>query len=249
MKKSVSAKKNLRIYTLFTLAFVLISILFIFLGSFIKSITQKKEIDAPSSSTPVVIIDAGHGGEDCGAIGVDGTLEKDINLNISLKLAQLLNSANIPTVLTRNEDTMLYDKNSDYEGKKKRLDFQKRLEIINSYENAILISIHMNSFPQEKYDGLQVYFSSNSEESRIIADEIQSLTRELLQNENQRKTKPAGSSIYLLHKSKCPAVLIECGFLSNREECALLSTDEYQTKLAFVIYGALLNYLPEAEKL
>ena len=79
-------------------------------------------------SRGLIIIDAGHGGEDCGAIGIDGTLEKDINLSISLKLAMLLNSADIPTVLTRSEDILLYDKNSDFKGKKKRLDFQKRLE-------------------------------------------------------------------------------------------------------------------------
>ena len=244
-----SGAKALRIYALFTLLFILASIMLLLLGGAIRAMSAKKESALSEEVKTVVIIDAGHGGEDCGAIGVDGTLEKHINLSIAIKLSELLESAGIATRLTRTEDTMLYDKNDDYEGRKKVLDFARRLEIAQSYEDAIFVSIHLNSFPQSKYSGLQVYYSDNSPDSQNLAQKIQDLTRDLLLPDNNRKIKSAGDDIYLLHKIEYPSVLVECGFLSNPEECKRLSDKEYQAQLAFALYCSIVNYLEESKKL
>lgn len=197
---------------------------------------------SPRSSLPTIVIDAGHGGEDGGAIGINGVYEKNINFEISMKLYELLKSSNIPVVLTRSKDVLLYDKNTNYTGRKKALDLAKRLEIAQSYEDPVFISIHQNSFPDSKYYGLQVYYSKNNDASLQLAETIQATSRKHLQSENKRKVKGADKNIFLLHQLSSPAVLIECGFLSNAEECALLSTEEYQLKMATVIYLSVIEY-------
>ncbi len=206
--------------------------------------TQDTQPPPPSKyeNCPTVIIDAGHGGEDGGAVGVDGSLEKHLNLTIATKLEEMLLASGVKTRLTRDEDILLYDRNSDYQGHKKSQDMATRIAISKEYENAIFISIHMNSFPQEKYRGLQVYYSENSPLSQELAATVQTLTVKNLQPENTRQIKPSGVNIYLLRKITHPAILIECGFLSNSEECALLGTEEYQNRLCLVIYTAILEY-------
>lgn len=241
--------KAIRIYALFTLLFILTAILLMFVGGFLRNASTKEESIFEEYEPLIVIIDAGHGGEDCGAIGIDGTLEKHINLSIAKKLSELLSAAGIATRMTRTEDTLLYDKNTDYHGQKKKLDFARRLEIAQSYDNAVFISIHLNSFPQQKYSGLQVYYSDNSPESKILAAEIQNLARELIQPNNDRKIKSAGDDIYLLHKIYHPSVLVECGFLSNPEECQKLGDEEYQSALAFVLYSSVVKYISNTQKL
>ena len=195
------------------------------------------------SEEPItVIIDAGHGGEDGGTSGQNGILEKDLNLDVAKKLDSLLRSAGINTVMTRNDDRLLYDPLSDYKGRKKILDMHERLRIANSCENAVFLSVHMNSFPQQKYSGLQVYYSENSDLSVNLAQTIQDTVIKNLQSSNTRKIKPSGDNIYLLKMISHPSILIECGFLSNSDECALLCSDEYQQKLSLVIYSAIMNY-------
>ena len=196
---------------------------------------------------PTVIIDAGHGGEDSGAIGINGCLEKHLNLEIALLLEQMLRAEGVSTQLTRTEDILLYDRDSDYKGHKKLQDMTARISIANEYDDAIFVSIHMNSFTQEKYSGLQVYFSDNSPLSYELAKYIQDINVKLLQPNNKRQVKSAGTDIYLLKKIEHPAVLVECGFISNTEECALLSTEEYRQKLCFVIYSAILEYFDATE--
>lgn len=192
---------------------------------------------------PTVIIDAGHGGEDGGAVGIDGTIEKELNLKVALMLEEMLRACGVKTRLTRDSDTMLYDKNGNYEGHKKAQDMAARLAIAEEYENAIFISIHMNTFTQEKYSGLQVYYSENSPKSAELAELIQSGVISKLQPNNSRKIKPSPSGIYLLEKTTHPAILIECGFISNSEECALLNSEEYRQKLCTVIYYSIIEYL------
>ena len=205
--------------------------------------------DTEQSNYPTVIIDAGHGGEDGGAIGVGGALEKDINLKIALELEQLLRASGISTRLTRSEDILLYDRNSDYQGHKKEQDMAARLAIVKEYESAIFVSIHMNSFPQSKYRGLQVYYSENCSLSRELAQIIQSTATKNLQPENTRKIKPSGDNIYLLKQITHPCVLIECGFLSNPEECALLCSENYRQRLSLSIYSAIMNYFDSLENI
>ncbi|MBE6537897.1 MAG: hypothetical protein E7671_00340 [Ruminococcaceae bacterium] len=193
-------------------------------------------------SYPTVIIDAGHGGEDGGAVGINGAKEKDLNLDISFKLCDMLKNAGFNVIMTRTEDILLYDRNADYKGRKKSLDLRARLEKAKSVADPIFISIHMNAFPSSKYSGLQVWYSKNDNGSRILADIIQERVKSTLQNENNRKTKAADSSIYLLDRAEYPAVLIECGFLSNEEECRMLSDENYRQKLATVLFEAIKDY-------
>ena len=202
----------------------------------------EEQSDISPAYDPIVIIDAGHGGEDGGTVGINGVLEKDINLSIALALDKTLRDMGVTTLLTRDEDILLYDKNSDYKGQKKAQDLAARRRIAEECECAIFVSIHMNSFPEEKYKGLQVYYSENDETSVNLARTIQEQVSKKLQPENTRQCK-IGSDIYLLQRLSCPAVLVECGFLSNSEECMRLSDPIYQNELASVLSESILSYI------
>ena len=191
-----------------------------------------------------VIIDAGHGGRDGGASAADGTLEKHLNLAVAKKLEHLLRLADIRVVMTRSEDIELASPDSDH---KKRDDLNARLAMTEQYENAILVSIHMNTFPVAKYSGLQVYYSKNHAKSLTLAEQIQKDSLSL-KADNDRTVKASGDSIFLLSHAKIPAVLVECGFLSNPEETALLKTEAYQQKLAMSLYTSIMTYLTEISK-
>jgi N-acetylmuramoyl-L-alanine amidase len=201
---------------------------------------------APSSGTVsadekiTVVIDPGHGGRDGGAVADDGTLEKDLNLAVALKLKSILESADIHVVMTRETDVELASPDSSH---KKADDLKARLQLAQDQKNAIFVSIHMNQFPIEKYRGLQVYYSENHAESLTLAQAIQNTTQSALQNTEDRKVKPAGDSIYLMSHLEIPAVLVECGFLSNKEERELLKNEVYQKKLALCLSAAILEYI------
>ena len=148
--------------------------------------------------------------------------------------------------MTRTEDVMLASEGSSH---KKLDDLKSRVGIAEKYgKDAVFISIHMNKYPVEKYSGLQVYYTKNTEDSSALADSVQDTVRLYLQKNNTRETKSAGSGIYVLDNAPCTSVLIECGFLSNREKCALLCTDEYRTKLSMCVYMATLDFLEEFRK-
>jgi N-acetylmuramoyl-L-alanine amidase len=198
--------------------------------------------DEPTSAEEklTVIIDAGHGGRDGGASTESGVLEKDLNLAVALKLRDLISELGVNVVMTRETDVMLADESSTH---KKRDDLNARLAISKEYENCIFVSIHMNKFPVEKYSGLQVYYSKNNAESLSIAEAIQGKACEFLRKGNARTVKEADSSIYILHHIEVPAVLVECGFLSNPTEAALLQTESYQNKLAAVIFAAVAEHI------
>ncbi|MBR0442715.1 MAG: N-acetylmuramoyl-L-alanine amidase [Clostridia bacterium] len=208
-------------------------------------------VSAVGTEEYTVILDAGHGGEDGGAVGAANGLEiyeKDLNLSIALLLRDLLEANGVSVVMTREEDVLLYDRNTDYKGRKKVLDLAARLHIGQSIENALFVSIHMNAFTQSQYKGLQVYYSPNHTMSATLAQGIQSRVSEQLQPDNHRKIKRAGSEIHLLEHLNCPAVLVECGFLSNAEDCAALSDKVYQQKLAFLLFCAIQESLTDIKK-
>ena len=239
MKKSPRIARQLFFYLVFSIIFLGVCITFT-VFPFSKSKDTYTQAPLPE---PIVVIDAGHGGEDGGAIGVNGCYEKDINLIIAEKLKTYLSSMGVRCVLTRNSDTLLYDRSADYEGRKKHLDMLARLEITNSYEDPIFISIHQNAFPQEKYSGLQIYYSENNEGSLALAKNIEETVRSVLQPENNRHAKASDGNIYLLDKLECPALLIECGFLSNTNECELLCSDDYQNKLCALLAVRIAKYI------
>ena len=189
--------------------------------------------------TQTVIIDPGHGGEDPGAVGVGGVLEKDINLSLSKKIKKLLEFERFNVIMTREDDVLLYSE--DAAGSKKAQDLRNRLDFQDSYPDALFVSIHMNKFPLEYCRGLQVYYSANNSVSAVLAENIRQNIVANLQPDNKRECKAADTSIFILNNIKIPAVLIECGFLSNNEEAALLSSDTYQNELSALIVSAVSN--------
>lgn len=192
---------------------------------------------------PCVVIDAGHGGADPGKVGVDGSLEKDINLKIAEKLALFLTAADVDVVLTRTTDEGLYDENVS---NKKVQDMKNRVALIEEKKPALTVSIHQNSYHEEYVHGAQVFYYEGSEESREIAERMQQVLTEQIDPDNARQAK-ANSSYYLLKKTSTPIIIVECGFLSNYEEAQKLSTEVYQEKTAWAIHLAILNYLNGAE--
>lgn len=191
------------------------------------------------------VIDAGHGGEDAGAVADDGTLEKDLNLKIAHLLGAILELNGNEVVLTRENDTLLYDYYDDlkdYTGQKKVYDLKNRLKIAQKKENSIYVGIHMNKFPVSKYSGLQVYYSPNNDLSYDVATSVKSSVKKYLQPENKREVKRADGSIYILSHAEIPAVLIECGFLSNEAELENLKSQEYQRALALTLFSSLVGY-------
>ena len=227
--------------TLFSAIFIAVCLILGFFALKILNSNEKKDV-AAEPEVFTVIIDAGHGGEDGGAIGVDKkTLEKDVNLSVSMYLGSLLESDGVNVIYTRTEDVLLYDRNVDYDGRKKSLDLRARLDIAEQNPGAVFVSVHMNSFGDPKYSGMQVYYSDSAEDGRILAETLQKMAR-FLSPTNERMIKKANSSIYLLDRAPGTAVLVECGFLSNYEECSLLSTEDYQKKVAFAIYRGIMDY-------
>lgn len=189
-----------------------------------------------------VIIDPGHGEPDGGAVGADGVVEKGINLSISKKLKSLFLAAGYAVIMTREDDNAIYDKGSKTIRQKKNSDLHNRLSIINSHPEAIFISIHQNIGKSSKNNGSSVLYSPNNEGSKKLAELIQNDIIKMLQPQNTRSFFQAGKKLFLMNHAKSPAVIVECGFLSNSAECKLLQDDSYQNEMAFVIYCGALEF-------
>lgn len=188
---------------------------------------------------PCVVIDAGHGGEDPGKVGINGALEKDINLEISLLVKNYLEQNDIRVVMTREDGNGLNDANAS---NKKVQDMKRRIALIEEAAPLLTVSIHQNSYPEEYVHGAQVFYYSGSTQGERLADSIQKQMVKRLDPENKRQIK-ANDSYYLLKKTGTPIVIVECGFLSNREEAELLCTAEYRDRVAWAIHMGILQYL------
>lgn len=186
-----------------------------------------------------VVLDAGHGGDDPGKIGINGSREKDINLAITKKVKAYLEANDIKVVLTREGDEGLYDAGTE---NKKVQDMKRRIEIMEDARPVAVVSIHQNSYPEEYVNGAQVFYHKDSKEGEKLAALLQEQMREKLNPENKRQIK-ANDSYYLLKKTQIPTVIVECGFLSNSREAALLAEEEYQIKVAWAIHMGILQYL------
>ena len=191
---------------------------------------------------PTVVVDAGHGGEDSGAVSPGNVYEKDLNLEIALKLGEYLEASGYNVVYTRTEDKLLYTEAENIKGLRKISDLKNRTMIANSYSGAILVSIHMNSFGMASCSGLQVYYGTNDPTSQTLAESVQGEVVKRLQPTNKRRVK-SGSDIYVLENSTNPAILVECGFLSNPEECEKLCEKKYQKELSFAILCGIIEYI------
>lgn len=192
-----------------------------------------------AASRPVVVIDSGHGGRDPGKIGVDGSLEKDVNLQIARKLKEYLEQSDVAVVMTRDNDAGLYDES---DGNKKMADMKERCSLINQTNPALTVSIHQNSYHEETISGGQVFYYKNSPQGKRLAEILQSRFDFVL-GENNRRGAKANDNYYLLLHVRSPIVIVECGFLSNQKEAALLNTKEYQDRLAWTIHMGIMEYL------
>lgn len=195
--------------------------------------------DAYIKETPVVVVDAGHGGTDPGKVGVDGSLEKDINLAVAERLKTYLEQDDVKVIMTRETDTGLY---SETDSRKKMADMKKRCEIIEESGADLVVSIHQNSYHEESVSGGQVFYYRDSSKGKALAEVLQDRFDYVLGDQNRRLPKANGNYYLLLHV-KCPIVIVECGFLSNRKEAALLNSGEYQDKLAYTIHMGIMEYL------
>lgn len=222
--------------TLLSIIFFLCLSIF-FMNNRLESVLSES---VSSSQKPyTVVIDAGHGGFDSGKVGIDGTLEKDINLQIANRLKRTLEAADVKVLMVRTEDVGLYDDNAS---NKKRQDMKTRATMMNEAEADCIVSIHQNSYPEEAIDGAQVFYYTDSDQGKNLASLIQ---KELITgvDPSNHRTEKSNSSYYLLKEVLAPIVIVECGFLSNWEESKKLVDDAYQQKLAWAIHLGVLQYL------
>ena len=189
-----------------------------------------------------IVLDAGHGGLDPGAVSADGISEKDINLDIVLILRDLLTASGFSVTLTRETDCSLHEEGCRTVAEKKTSDLKKRLSIIKEHPQAVVVSVHQNHFGESKYHGAQMFAGPKNEQSRALAEYLQASFRQTLQPENTREVKTATSSVYIIHEAPNPIVLAECGFLSNPQESKQLADPDYRKAVALTLYQGILAY-------
>ncbi len=235
----MSIKQSLNMTKILTILLLLAMILLARESAQLASVISN-EIDKPTTdSTATIVIDAGHGGNDPGKVGVNGALEKDINLAIALKLEKLLKENGINVVMTRTEDKGLYDES---DSNKKVHDMKNRLSVIEEAEPVLAVSIHQNSYPDESVNGVQVFYYSDSLKGKEAADIMQKQMIKTLKPKKEREAKE-NSSYYLLKKTSVPLLIIECAFMSNPTEAQLLTENAYQERVAWSIYLGIMQYI------
>lgn len=230
--------KKYGVFYIFVCAAVLLA------ASMLSRLGSAIAVSYDAEAAPIIVIDAGHGGEDGGAISVSGVQESGINLEISLRLNDLLHFLGANTQMIRTADVSVYTEGSTI-AQKKVSDIKHRVAMVKSTPNAVLISIHQNHYSEEKYRGAQVFYAAGSED---LAKTLQATLIAQVDPANHRECKPA-KDIYLMEHVSCPAALIECGFLSNYAEEQLLRDASYQKKLAAAIACSLLTYLEETNEI
>lgn len=199
-------------------------------------------VQANEATSPILVIDPGHGGEDGGAVATNGTLESSLNLQIALKLDALSAFWGVDTVMTRQQSEIDYPEGAETLSAKKKADQNARLSLINSTPGAILFSIHQNYYPSESPWGIQVFYGSITGSDTLATVTQANLTGQLCPD-NRRLAAPMDDSIYLIKNASCPSILIECGFLSNPGEREALETHSYQLELASVMLASYLQYI------
>ena len=213
--------------------------LFVLVRESLRFASVMEQDAVPNSGGVTVVIDAGHGGNDPGKVGVNGALEKDINLAIALKLEKNLKEQGINVVMTRTEDKGLYEEDDT---NKEVRDMKNRLAIIEAARPVITVSIHQNSYPDASVSGVQVFYYKNSEKSKKAAEIMQQQMISTLKPKKERAAKD-NSSYYLLKKTSVPIIIVECAFMSNPNEAALLTTEEYQERVAWAVYMGIMQYV------
>lgn len=226
---------------------ILLSFLILFFSIIFCKIQHSSSTNLYQNKIPIIIIDAGHGGEDGGAVARDGTLEKNLNLDISLKLNNILSVLGYKTKLIRKTDTAIHT-SGDTIRDRKVSDIRNRFNIMNTSGNCIYISIHQNKFSDELVRGAQTFYSPNNHKSKELADFIQKSILSQLQKDNNRIIKKSGTDIFLLYNATKPAVMVECGFVSNARELNCLKNTDYQSEMALSIAMGIINYTISEDK-
>lgn len=225
--------------------FSVIFLFLIFLACFLtsgQSVKVMKRIFSAQDTENkqiTIVIDPGHGGRDPGKVGVNNALEKDVNLSIAFKLKTLLEFNDIKVIMTREDDNGLY---SESDPNKKRADLNNRIDIISKNNADLAISIHQNSFTEEYCRGAQVFYYRKSPEGKQLAEMIQAQLKKTIDDGNHRQAK-SNDTYFMLSKTQCPLVIVECGYMSNIKEADLLINEEYQEKLAWGIHLAILQFI------
>ena len=204
-------------------------------------VKESIQIQNTAKLTPTVIIDAGHGGFDGGAVAGDGTVEKDINLEISLKLASILRINGFEVIMTRFKDTGT-DSISGSVAARKKNDLNNRLLLMEKNPDAIYVSVHLNKFTTSAASGAQVFYTPNFKEAYDLSLLVQKSVVDRLQPENTREVKQGTSATYLLKNAKVPAIIVECGFLSNKSDLEKLKSEDYQSQMAFAIASGIMDF-------
>ena len=199
---------------------------------------------AVSPTSRTLIIDAGHGGEDGGAVSITGAAESQINLAIACHLEDILALYGIAPQMLRRKDVSLHDSSASTLREKKVSDLHNRVAMIEGADHPLLVSIHQNSYPEQRYHGSQVFYAP-TQGSEEIAQHVQLVLAAALDPENGREAKQIPDTVYLMNHITCPAILVECGFLTNPEEEALLRQEGYQRKIAAALASAVLT-VPES---
>ena len=217
----------------------ILTVILLAVSFFTGFLWQEKNFEANTSGDKwLVVIDPGHGGIDPGKVGADNAIEKDINLQIALKLQKSLEEKGVTVVLTRTKDVGLYSEN---DSNKKSADMKARCEIIAETSPDVVISIHQNSYTDESVCGAQVFYYTNSEKGKLLGEDIQKQLV-VIDGMNPRTAK-TNSEYYMLINTPSPTVIVECGFLSNTEEAKLLCSQEYQQKIADAISAGAIDFL------
>lgn len=222
-------------------------ILSIFYASFIFQNLKTESVSSTPISNHTIILDAGHGFPDGGATGENGSIESTINLDIVLKLQNLLEISGCNVILTRSDENGIYEETADSIREKKISDMKKRVNIANTSNSELFISIHQNKINEKIYSGWQTFYKNKDDESIKLAQNIQSNLNTYISNENKREIKSL-SGIYLTKNVNIPLVLIECGFLSNPNENKLLQDSNYQEKIAWSIYIGIMDYFEKEDE-
>ena len=243
MIKVINLKK-IRNPALILLLFLLITAIIIIICKGRTKTDVVPAMAAPAAG-PTLVIDAGHGGADGGASAANGTVESVINLQIALRMEQIAKLFGVQTVMTRTDETLNYPAEAGTIREMKLWDQKTRVALINATEDAVLISVHQNKYPDARPSGSQVLYAKTDGSSEFAELAHANLIR-ALNPENRRVAAPISDRIYLMKRVNCPAILVECGFLSNPQETAKLETGEYQTELAAVLIGSYLQYIGNA---
>ncbi len=224
--------------------FIILAVIMSVSIPYINLKNKTAEVVALPVSNRVIVLDAGHGFPDEGAKGVNGTTENKINLQIVLKVQSLLEQSGAIVILTRSDENGIYDLDKNTLRDKKVSDMKNRVKIGNNSEADIFVSVHLNKIPQSQYFGWQTFFKKNDEKSIKLARSIQKNLNESMQKENHREALSI-SNKYIVDNVEIPITIVECGFLSNPTEEALLKTDEYQNRIAWGIYSGIMDYFYE----